>query len=302
VAGVGALAGAPCTLVCDLPYVHSATWGSLHSTSCGLSLSPLRECEGEWARTGGEHAGGHDDASQAGPEQVPQGVGHWRGLAGAPARTVAGPCLSPSLTVSPNVSPTVSLSLSASHCVSHCVSLTVSLTVSPAPFLPLCLSLYLTVSFTAFLTVSPAPFLRLCLSLCLSYCVSHCAPLTVPAPPPRPPQLILLGCYNVTTLGLRPLRDLKQLATLDVSMCRGLDDGAASVLGLVPTLTSINLSGCNRLTDEALVSLKALKALSYLELADCHNVTVEGARALAKLSALTWLDLAGCTQVNANPN
>ncbi len=77
---------------------------------------------------------------------------------------------------------------------------------------------------------------------------------------------------NITNEGMKYLRSLPQLRTLNLSSCSISSKGLIPLKDL-PHLERLILSYCNRLSDPALKTLEAMRQLEYVDLQGCLGFT-----------------------------
>ena len=94
-------------------------------------------------------------------------------------------------------------------------------------------------------------------------------------------------------MGVKELRQLKSLTTLQVGL-PNLTDAGAEELGELKNLKELYLTG--QITDAGVKELLQLKGLTKLAVGS-PKVTDAGAKKLGELKSLTSLDLTGCSQV-----
>ena len=80
---------------------------------------------------------------------------------------------------------------------------------------------------------------------------------------------------NITNEGMKYLRALPQLRTLNLSSCSITNTGLV-LLKELPHLERLILSYCNRLSDPALKTLEAMRQLEYVDLLGCLGFTHAG--------------------------
>lgn len=107
-----------------------------------------------------------------------------------------------------------------------------------------------------------------------------------PEPRGRLPNLVelRLAGLEVTEVSLRLVaRHAPQLASLDLSHCARLGDGALGALGgLRHCLAELNLAGCPRLTDQCLPALRRCPRLRRVDLRSCRLVSPEACARLCQ--------------------
>ncbi|XP_072705202.1 F-box/LRR-repeat protein 19 [Ciconia boyciana] len=107
-----------------------------------------------------------------------------------------------------------------------------------------------------------------------------------PAGRGRLPNLVelRLAGLEVTEASLRLVaRQAPQLASLDLSHCGRLGDGALAALGgLRHSLAELNLAGCQRLTDQVLPALRRCPRLRRVDLRSCRHVSPEACARLCQ--------------------
>ena len=85
---------------------------------------------------------------------------------------------------------------------------------------------------------------------------------------------------NLTTEGLRAIKTLISLSTLNLSHYNNVASEGLRAVSRLSSLTHLHLTGCENVTDEGLRTLSSLTALGTLYLYDCENVTAAGKQAL----------------------
>lgn len=128
-------------------------------------------------------------------------------------------------------------------------------------------------------------------------------------------ELILDKCTQVTSAGLKKLKELQALSFCDCC----ITDLDLREFKELKKIHSLNLGGCRQITDEGLKELKDLKKLQRLVLSCCDvtdeglkelknlkflmlnlsqcDITDEGLKELKNLNRLWWLRLYGCDQI-----
>ena len=105
-------------------------------------------------------------------------------------------------------------------------------------------------------------------------------------------SLNLQWCKNVTDL--EHLSGLTSLTSLDLGFCGGLSDVGVQPLTHMASLQTLGLSS-GRFSDAGLGSIAGLSSLQKLTLSSCANLTCAGLRqSLHILTALKYLDLNSC--------
>ncbi len=101
---------------------------------------------------------------------------------------------------------------------------------------------------------------------------------------------------DALSLLVKEIDNHPQVKMLNLSENRKISDRGLKFLKHLPELTTLNLSSCD-LTDQGLPKLAALKNLEWLNLSYCNRITYIGLKSLTGLSRLTYLDLQGCINV-----
>jgi WD40 repeat protein len=101
-------------------------------------------------------------------------------------------------------------------------------------------------------------------------------------------KISLIGCRNVTDVGLSHMKGMKELTTLYLPST-GVGDSGLEHLKEMPKLTNLYLSE-TKVGDSGLEHLKRINSLRVLY-ADCHNITDAGLKHLSGLSGLVDLSL-----------
>lgn len=107
--------------------------------------------------------------------------------------------------------------------------------------------------------------------------------------------LPLLGGLNLyetplTDAGLRKLKDLKTLRSLNLGFCRRITDAGVKHLKALTLLESLNLGFCRNITDDGFLVLKQFKKMRTLNLS-ITSFGDERAELLSKMTELENLDL-----------
>ena len=106
-----------------------------------------------------------------------------------------------------------------------------------------------------------------------------------------------LTSYDITDAGLKDLRNMPNLASLDLSLCIYITDEGLKELGGLSCLTSLRLVSCDGITDEGLKGLGHMPNLTSLNLPSCSKVTDAVLKDLGHMTKLTSLDLRLCFKI-----
>ncbi len=110
-------------------------------------------------------------------------------------------------------------------------------------------------------------------------------------------SLDLRPSYDITDVGLKHLKDLKQMDDfyLDLSSCRKItDEGLKHLKGL--PLKILDLRNCRKITDEGMQYLEELP-LKTLVLSQCGKITDIGLLHIKNMKQLIALDLSSCYKI-----
>lgn len=88
-------------------------------------------------------------------------------------------------------------------------------------------------------------------------------------------SVVLQGCEQITSRGLRSLQTLQELLSLDLSYHPSLDEEFLDVLTLaLPNLETLSLAGCQRVDERSLSFIEdRMLELRQLDLSGCKKVT-----------------------------
>jgi hypothetical protein len=89
-----------------------------------------------------------------------------------------------------------------------------------------------------------------------------------------------IGCPLLTDVGVRAVRSLTFLRSLNLIGCELVTDEGVRAVSSCTALTSLDFSCCEKVTDAGVRALSNLPALKSLELRGCCNVTTAGVQAL----------------------
>jgi hypothetical protein len=90
---------------------------------------------------------------------------------------------------------------------------------------------------------------------------------------------------NVTNEGLRAVRTLTGLTSLNISGCYGVTDDGIQAVSTLTWLKSLNLTCCDKVTNDGIRSVSSLTGLTSLTLRACRKVTHAGLEALRRDTA-----------------
>lgn len=107
--------------------------------------------------------------------------------------------------------------------------------------------------------------------------------------------LTMFFCDQITDAGMKHVKELAALDTLNLGNTGVTDDGLAELKGL--KLKSLTVSGCVRMTDKATETIKGFAGLDYLSLPS--TITPRGVKNLVGLKKLKSLYIGGATLSDA---
>jgi len=110
-------------------------------------------------------------------------------------------------------------------------------------------------------------------------------------------SLTLSACDNITDEGLQHLVGLTELVHLDLSGITGIGRHGLQHLLALTSLTNLNLFCCYAITDDCLVGICQLVHLTRLNLSMCGKITDDGMKQLDRLTQLTSLNLSYCMKI-----
>ena len=117
---------------------------------------------------------------------------------------------------------------------------------------------------------------------------------------PRPGYEIHIRTQNIDNQDLNRLVEeliaVPELAYLNLSENRRINDSGLEVLGQLTQLKGLNLSSCD-ITGPGLSFLTGLTQLESLNLSYCNRIADLGIRMVKSLTSLTYLDLQGCVKI-----
>jgi hypothetical protein len=118
--------------------------------------------------------------------------------------------------------------------------------------------------------------------------------------PPDLKAMNLVGCVNVTDVGVRRMAQCSQLQSVDLTGCgKATDVGVRSLVQRSHLQLNETLKVDRRLVTDAVVIQYAecRPDLKSVDLAGCVNMTDVGVKSLAQCAQLQSADLAGCVKV-----
>ena len=91
-------------------------------------------------------------------------------------------------------------------------------------------------------------------------------------------ELNISRCEGITDHGLRDVKNLTNLESLDMNLCSNITDVGFQAVCDLPLLKKLNISGCEEITDHGLHGVKNLTNLETLRMRYCRNITDVGIR------------------------
>ena len=113
-------------------------------------------------------------------------------------------------------------------------------------------------------------------------------------------SLDISECNKLESDDLRPIANLTNLQSLDISGCYRLKSDALKPIANLTNLQSLDISGCHELGSDALRHIANLINLQSLNISNCYNLKWYALMYIENLINLKSLNISGCSQLNGD--